>query len=190
MSEQSSTSGGALNQWRECGKEVALLFGRFQPLNAGQVGLIRLIQQSELDLHIVTNEKGNSSTESNPYNREQRIQMFALALPEITQRQQHFTTTYLDRGGDVAPAIKKLTKLFETIAPANKSVIFYVEKREDIKPYQLGTKPTPELHYVDLFLPPYGNFSKHKIDPSTIPSVKSEATLALTQYLTSLKPEP
>jgi hypothetical protein len=167
-------------------RTTAILFGRFQPLSIGQVGLIRTIQRAGLDIHIVTNEKEDTAQERNPYTREQRRRMFALALPDIGDDHLHYTTVYLDRGGDIGPAVRELSRVFEGIAPLDRTIICYVEKGEDVKTYTMNGQTLDHVHYVDLFTHPHGKCGKWMIDPTTIIKPDPSVFEGAQRYLSDL----
>jgi len=175
------------SQWTASGKTTAFLFGRFQPLSVGQVSLIHEIQKYGLDLHALTNEKEDTDAERNPYTRAEREAMFKIGLPGMDSHHLHYTTSYIDRGGDVFGAIQQISSVFSAVAPLDRIVIFYVVKKEDEKNYLYNGATTPTLHYVDLFLPPYASCSKQVICPQDIQPVANANTVRLQQYLDSIK---
>lgn len=169
------------------GRDTGILFGRFQPLSHGQVELIRTIEKEfGIALHIVMNEKEDTAKERNPYSREQRLEMFRLVLPDVGEDRLHFTTVYLDRGGDVGNAVHELSLEFEKFCDPRRTIIFYVNKPEDVKTYLFDGVEHHRLHYTDLFLPPFGGFAKQEIMPQNISSLERVETDSLRTYVGSL----
>ncbi len=164
-----------LRKWKREGKTTALFFGRFQPLHKGHLATINSILQSGLDLHIFINAKSNTADERNPYSIHQKIQMFKLALPHYPQDHLHAVDVYLGGGGDIGNDIRKLTDEFTKIAPADKCVIFYGDKQEDIKTYLVDGEKFGPVHYVDFLTKPIGSFDKQAIT-SAMTSIFQDAT--------------
>lgn len=155
--------------WNEWGITKAVMFGRFQPLHHGHRALIRAVRQTGFDLHIVVNGKVNTKNKKNPYSVRQKMDMFHLAIPEIPPENLHCADVYLGGGGDVGSDVRKLTKIFRSIAPDDQIVIPYARKTTDIKDFLVDGKTHENIHYVDLLTAPHGNFRQQVFAADMIP---------------------
>ncbi len=154
-----------LQSWKQKGFTDIVLFGRFQPLHKGHMSLLNTMRASGLNVNLVFNDKtdGAEGGERNPFNPFQRQEMAKMALDWLTDDNIRHANVYLGGGGDVGDAVRKLTGIFESIAPPEKLVFGYYEKEEDRKEYLVDGQIVSGVHYVELVGAPRGKFPVQKI---------------------------
>jgi cytidyltransferase-like protein len=145
-----------------------VLFGRFQPLHAGHIGLVRTVKKMGFDTHVIMNANVDTPDNRNPYNPHQKRTMFRLALPEVSNDKLHFAKVYLGGGGDVGEQARTLCDIFAEIAPPEKILICYQRKTEDIKSYIRDGKTHKGIHYVDMLTEPLGPFRQQDLSCEVI----------------------
>lgn len=163
-----------LMQWKKEGYTDIVLFGRFQPPHRGHRALLETVRESGLNVNLVLNDKtDNIEGERNPFNAKQREKMMRLSMPWLPQENIRHATVYLGGGGDVGNAVRRLTDIFNNIAPADKLVFAYFEKDEDRKEYLVDGETIKGAHYVELVGQPRGEFPIQRITEDMITSVSN-----------------
>lgn len=161
-----------LQSWKDRGYTDIILFGRFQPFHKGHMNLLETLKASGLNVNLVINDKTDGiEGERNPFNFEQRKHMAQLALPWLKPESIQSANVYLGGGGDVGPAVKRLTGIFNGVAPDDKLVFAYYEKGEDRKSYLVDGETIDGAHYVELVGQPRGKFPIQRIDEEMIRAV-------------------
>ncbi|HBR69269.1 MAG TPA: hypothetical protein DEA55_07845 [Rhodospirillaceae bacterium] len=161
-----------LIQWKKEGYTDVVLFGRFQPPHLGHMALLETLRVSGLNVNVVLNDKtDNVRGERNPFSAVQREEMMRLALPWLPPENIRHATVYLGGGGDVGNAVRRLTGIFNTLAPEGKLVFAYFEKAEDRKQYLVDGEVIDGAHYVELVGQPRGAFPIQRITEEMIEAV-------------------
>ncbi len=161
-----------LTSWKEQGYTDIVLFGRFQPPHRGHRALLETLRASGLNVNLVLNDKtDNIEGERNPFNAHQREEMVRLAMPWLPKENIRHATVYLGGGGDVGGAVRRLTNIFNDLAPKDKLVFAYFEKAEDRKQYLVDGEIINDAHYVELVGQPRGEFPIQRITQEMIETV-------------------
>lgn len=127
-----------------------------------------------MNVNLVLNDKtDNIEGERNPFNAQQREEMIRLSMPWLPPQNIKQATVYLGGGGDVGDAVRRLTGIFNNIAPADKLVFAYFEKNEDRKEYLVDGETIKDAHYVELVGQPRGEFPIQRITEDMIASVSN-----------------
>lgn len=165
-----------LKAWKDKNYTDIVLFGRFQPVHKGHMGLLETLRASGLNVNLVINDKTDGEEgERNPFNPYQRQEMAKMALPWLKDENIRHANVYLGRKGvDVGDDVRKLTAIFETIAPPEKLVFAYFEKDEDRKSYLVDGQIIDNVHYVELVGQPRGKFPVQKITEPMIRAATGE----------------
>ena len=158
-----------LQEWINKGYTDIVLFGRLQPPHRGHRALLETLRSSKLNINLVLNDKtDNIEGERNPFNATQREEMIKLSMPWIPSENIRHATVYLGGGGDVGNDVRRLTNIFDDIAPKGKLVLAYYEKEEDRKEYLVDGETITNTHYVELVGQPRGKFPIQRITQNMI----------------------
>lgn len=169
-----------LKSWKKEGYTDIVLFGRFQPFHRGHEDLLETLRASDLNVNLVLNDKVDGAEgERNPFNPHQREHMAKLALPWLSDDNIRHANVYLGGGGDVGDGIRRLTNIFNTLAPQGKLVFAYFEKAEDRKKYLVDGQIIENAHYVELVGQPRGEFPIQRITGDMIEAVTGRPRLEI-----------
>jgi len=158
-----------LQSWKKSGYTDIVLFGRFQPPHRGHRALLETLRASGLNVNLVLNDKTDDIPgERNPFNAHQREAMVKLSMPWLPPENISHATVYLGGGGDVGDGVRRLTGIFNAIAPQGKLVFAYFEKAEDRKEYLVDGEIIQGAHYVELVGQPRGEFPIQRITDEMI----------------------
>ncbi|MCB9982946.1 MAG: hypothetical protein H6861_04610 [Rhodospirillales bacterium] len=158
--------------WKEQGFTDIALFGRLQPPHRGHRALLETLRHSGLTVNLVLNDKTDSvEGDRNPFNPQQRDEMVRIAMPWFPAENIRHAQVYLGAGGDVGNAVRRLTAIFNSIAPPDKLVFAYFEKAEDRKEYLVDGETIKNAHYVELVGQPRGEFPIQRITQEMIADV-------------------
>ena len=172
-----------LQSWIEQGYTDIVLFGRFQPPHRGHRALLETLRSSGLNVHLLLNDKTDDIPgERNPFNAHQREEMTRLAMPWLPSENIRHATVYLGGGGDVGDAVRRLTGIFNTLAPKDKLVFAYFEKSEDRKQYLVDGETIEDAHYVELVGAPRGEFPIQRITQEMIDHVSQYVSIDAKMY--------
>lgn len=177
-----------LQDWKNRGYTDIVLFGRLQPPHRGHRALLETLRTSGLNVHLVLNDKtDNIEGERNPFNATQREEMIRLSMPWIPTANIRHATVYLGGGGDVGNAIRRLTNIFDDIAPEGKLVFSYYEKEEDRKEYLVDGQTITNAHYVELVGQPRGKFPIQRITQEMINSASKYVDIDAKMFRNAIR---
>lgn len=177
-----------LQQWKQEGYTDIVLFGRLQPPHRGHRALLETLRASGLSVNLVLNDKTDDiEGERNPFNATQREEMIRLSVPWLPADNIRHATVYLGGGGDVGNAVRRLTGIFNSLAPQGKLVFAYFEKAEDRKQYLVDGQVIDDAHYVELVGQPRGLFPIQRITPEMISAVSQYVSIDAKMFRAGIR---